>query len=170
MKNRCYPKYQYVLSFVLAAVLLMFALGPIVIKTDDKLYIKIIWSSVMFAFSIFSIIYALILMQYYVIEDGKIIVKSVFGPIVSLELSNCFLQIQNLLTDGRSVKRYKLWLCIYLKGNSSPIFTKGNCNSKKHKRIQIIYSEKNSAILSQYIQGSIKQHLVVKWIFHKVGL
>ncbi len=151
-KNRCYPKYSYILGFVLAGILLIFALGPIFIETDDELYIKIIWSTAMFFFAITMCFCALWYKQYYVIENDKIIVKSVFGMIVSLELSKCFLIIQRLRTDRYS---FNEWLCVYENGNV-PLFTRGYSNKSKYKRIQIIDSEENAAILSQYVQPSIK--------------
>lgn len=160
-KNRCYPKYSYIVAFVVAIVLFAFAIGPIFIKTDDKLYIKISWSSLMFCLSVFLFINALILMQYYVIEDGKIIVKSIFGTIISLEISNCFLMIQNLPTYSSWLGvTYKLWICVYVKNTKISVFKQGCSNKKKYKRIQIIYSEKNSIILSQYLESSIKKYLI----------
>lgn len=52
----------------------------------------------MFIFSLVIFINALILMQYYVIEDGRITVKTFFGTIISLDMSKCSLMIQNLST------------------------------------------------------------------------
>ncbi len=115
----------------------------------------------MLGFSLFSFVSALILMQYYVIENGQIIVKSIFGTIISLEISNCLLMLQNLPTfSGWGGVTYKLWLCIYLKNDNIPLFKDGCNNRKKYKRIQIIYSEKNSAILSQYFESNIKKYLI----------
>ncbi len=160
-KNRCYPKYSYIVSIALAIVLLAFAMGPIFIKTDDKLSIKIFWSFSMLCFSLFSFVNALILMQYYVIENGKIIVKSFYGTIVSLEISNCLLIIQNLPTFSSWLgSTYKPWLCIYLKNDNILLFEKGCNNRKKYNRIQIIYSKKNSAIMSQYFESDVKKYLM----------
>lgn len=160
-KNRCYPTYSYIVSFALAIVLFIFSLGPMFIKTNDELYIKIIWSLSMVTFSVFSFINALILMQYYVFEEGKIIIKSIFGTIISLEISNCFLMIQSLPTFSSWIGvTYMQWLCVYLKNSNIPVFKKGLNNKKKYKRIQIIYSEKNSAILSQFLKSNIKEFLM----------
>lgn len=160
-KNRCYPKYSYIVSFILATILLVFALGPIFIKTDDELYIKLIWSIFMFIFSLVIFINALILMQYYVIEDGRITVKTIFGTIISLNMSKCSLMIQNLPTFSSWIGvTYKKWICIYLRNNTVPLFKKGCCNNRKFKRIQIIYSKKNSAILSQNLESDIKKYLI----------
>ena len=160
VKNRCYPKYSYIVSFALAIVLFIFSLGPMLIKTNDEFFIKLIWSLSMVAFSVFSFISALILMQYYVIEEGRIIVKSIFGTIISLELSNCFLMIQNLPTFSSWIGvTYKQWLCVYFKNSNTPLFKKGLNNKKRCKRIQIIYSEKNSAILNQFLESNIKKYL-----------
>lgn len=159
-KNRCYPKYSYIVSFIIATILLVFALGPIFIKTDDELYIKLIWSIFMFIFSLVIFINGLILMQYYVIEDGKITVKTIFGTIISLNMSECSLMIQNLPTYSGNRVTYKKWLCIYLRNNNVPLFKKGCCNNRKFNRIQIIYSKKNSAILSQNLESDIKKYLI----------
>ena len=112
------------------------------------------WSLFMLSFSLVLFIGALILMQYYVIEDGKLSVKSVFGTLISLEISNCKLIVQNLPTYSSWIGvTYDSWLCIYLKNNKLKLFTKGFNNKKKYKRIQIIYSEKNAAVLSQYLKS-----------------
>lgn len=160
-KNRCYPKYSYIVSFALAIVLFIFSLGPMFIKTNDEFYIKIIWSLSMGAFSASSFISALIFMQYYVFKEGRIIIKSIFGTIISLEISNCYLMIQSLPTfSSWTGVIYKQWLCVYLKNSNTPLFKKGFNNKNKYKRIQIIYSEKNSAILSQFFKSNIKKYLI----------
>ena len=90
-------------------------------------------------------------------EDGKIVVKSIFGIIVSLDISDCFLKVQNLPTfSGWGGTTYMRWLCVYQKNRKTPIFHTGCSNKKKYKRIQIIYSEKNSIILSQCFESNIK--------------
>ncbi len=160
-KNRCYPKYSYIVFFALAIVLLILSLIPVIIKTNEELYIILIYSLSIFALSVFSFISAFIYMQYYEIKDGRITIKSIFGTIISLELSNCFLTIQKLPTFfSRSSAIHKLWLCVYLKNSNTPFFTTGCNNKKKFKRIQIIYTENNSAILSQYLESDIKKYLI----------
>ncbi len=160
-KNRCYPRYSYIVSFALAGISLIFSLVPIFFKTNLELYILLIWSLSIVACSISFFISALISMQYYEIKDGRITIKSIFGTINSLELSNCFLTIQKLPTFfSRSSSTYKLWLCVYLKNSNTPFFTKGCNNKKKFKRIQIIYTENNSSILSQYLESDIKKYLI----------
>ena len=115
----------------------------------------------MFIFSLVIFINALILMQYYVIEDGRITVKTIFGTIISLNMSKCSLMIQNLPTFSSWIGvTYELWLCIYLRNNTVPLFEKGCCNNRKFKRIQIIYSKKNSDILSQNLESDIKKYLI----------
>ena len=160
-KNRCYPKYSYVILFVLAALMFLFALGPIFIYTNEELYIKIIWSAVMFSFFVIAIIGAMHSMQYYEIKNDEIIVKSILGTIVKLRIPDCYLIIQNLPTFSSSTAIvYKQWICIYLKNNQRTLFKKGCNNSKKHKRIQIIYTEKNAELLSQYIKSEVSKHLI----------
>ena len=94
----------------------MFAIGPIFVKTDDELYIKITWSLFMFVLFVLAFVGALIRMQYYVIKDGKIIVKSIFGVIVDLDIADCRLIIQRLPTVRVLCDS---WLCIYLKNSNT---------------------------------------------------
>ena len=136
----------------------IFASAPLFLKTNDKLSIKIIWSTMMIFFGVIMMIGAIHNMQYYYFEDNSIIVRSLFGIIVKLELNKVKAYIETLPTCiCRSVWLDEKWICIYdvsISDNYLYRFKHGYSNKRKYKKIQIIFTEKNINKIEQYIQIS----------------
>ena len=78
MKKRCYPKYSYIIFFILAFVMLLFSIGPLIIKTEDGLGIKILFSSIMIFFSLMMTVGGILYLQYFYIENNILYVNLVF--------------------------------------------------------------------------------------------
>ena len=154
MKKRCYPKYSYISFFVLATVLLLFSIGPLVIKTDEAMGIKILFSSVMAFFSLMMTLAGILYLQYFYIENNIIYVKSGFGIITKLDLNNAKAYIEILPTYFSWVTSIdEKWICIY--DNSLNILSKfksGCSNKKNKKRIQIMFSQENLEIIEKHIK------------------
>jgi hypothetical protein len=105
----------------------------------------------MIIFSILSAFGSILYMQYFEIKDGQISVKSLFGLIIKLNLNDCSASIEILPTYFSWVMSInKKWICIYSTDEYIK-FQSGCSNSKKHRRIQIFYSEKNYEKIKKYI-------------------
>ena len=156
MKNRCYPKCFYVLYIILSAILFLFAAAPLFIKTDDELLMWIIWSTSMTIFGIITLIGAIYYMQYYYFEDDNIIVKSLFGIVVKLDVNKVNVYIEMLPTYLGARNPIDVhWICIYdesISDNFSYKFKSGGSNKRKYKRIQIIYTDNNWDLINQHIK------------------
>ena len=122
----------------------------------------------MLSFSVITLIMALRNMQYFYFADGYLTVKWAFGEIVRLEVSNTVARIEKLTTySSRPRKAYlsketvsvdDTWICIYdksIKNRPECMFRGGCTNSKKAKRIQIVYTEKNKELVERYIEISM---------------
>ena len=166
MKNRCYPKYTYIVNFVLSVFCFSLAVKSLVI--NESLPIKIRWSVGMLGFSVITLIMALRNMQYFYFADGYLTVKWAFGEIVRLEVSNTVARIEKLITyssrprkaylSKETVSVYDTWICIYdksIKNRPECMFHRGCSNSKKAKRIQIVCTEKNKELVERYIEISM---------------
>jgi len=97
-KNRCYPKYTYLVFYIISTILLIFSAGPIFIKTNEGLFIKILWSSSMIVLAIIMILGALIYMQTYEIDGDKITIQHIFGKIEEIKIEDVFAEIVYLDT------------------------------------------------------------------------
>lgn len=163
MKNRCYPKFSYILMMVLAMVEFAFAAGPFFFQTNEGALFKIIWCSSMSLFGVILLLGAIQYMQYYYFEGDDIVVRSLFGIVVKLNIHRVNTYIECLPTYSYSGIHEK-WICIYdesIQGRS-PRFKSGCSNSKKHKRIQIILTEKNLSIIKQHLE--IKKDKVAEYL------
>ncbi len=158
MKSRCYPKYSYVIYFVISGVLFLFACAPVFIQTDDTTAIKLLWSGAMFVMSAIMSLGAMYYMQSYCFDNGFIVVKSIFGILVKMRIEDVCAYIETLPTyfSWVSVSNTK-WICIYDKNELRNIYTRfesGCSNSRTKKRIQIIYTKQNEERLRPYIKIS----------------
>lgn len=148
-KIKVYPKYIKYQSLVLSILLLLFSFGPLVIKTDESLSIKLIWSSSMIFISGLCFFGFLWLNQTLLIEEEQLILKNCFCIIKKLKIENVFMQSVELPTYySWIININKKWLCIYEKDKYIPKFKKGCNNSKKFNRIQVIFSDNNYKLLS----------------------
>ena len=154
MKKRCYPKYSYIIFFALSIIMLLFAMGPLVIKTEESLEIKILFSSVMLLFSLLMLIGGICYLQYFIIENNTIYVKSLFGIIIKLDLNNVKAYVEILPTYFSWITNIDVkWICIY--DNHLNILSKFKCgcsNKKNKKRIQIVFNEENIKLIEKYIR------------------
>ncbi|MGN1295968.1 MAG: hypothetical protein ACI4U5_06115 [Bacilli bacterium] len=143
MKGRCYPRYCYVIYYILSVFLLVFAIAPIFIRTNDSKYIIILWSVSMLIGSLICNIGALLNMQTYEIKDNEIIIRTVFGILTKLDLRQTVYEIVELDTYfswATSVR--KKWICLYENnGNKVDKFKYGCSNKRNDYKVQIIYSE-----------------------------
>ena len=98
MKGRCYPKYSYIIFYVLSIVLLIFALAPIFIGRNDNIYIRIGWSVFMFSSSIICFFGALMQMQTFELKDNVITIRTAFGVLLEMDLKNATIEIVELDT------------------------------------------------------------------------
>ena len=112
----------------------------------------------MIFFGVIMVIDAIHNMQYYYFEDNSIIVRSLFGIIVKLELNKVKAYIETLPTYSSWVVCLdETWICIYdvsISDNYLYRFKHGCSNKRKYKRIQIVFTEKNINKIKQYIQIS----------------
>ena len=163
MKNRCYPKYTYIVNFVLSVFCLSLAVASLFI--NESLPIKIICSVGMLSFSVITLIMALRNMQYFYFADGYLTVKWAFGEIVRLEVSNTVARIEKLITyssrprkaylSKETVSVYDTWICIYdksIRNRPERRFISGCSNSKKAKRIQRTCKKQKSQSLRKILE------------------
>ncbi|MGI6770840.1 MAG: hypothetical protein ACOX5Y_00220 [Acholeplasmataceae bacterium] len=143
-KNRCYPKYTYLVFYIISTILLIFSAGPIFIKTNEGLFIKILWSSSMIVLAIIMILGALIYMQTYEIDGDKITIQHIFGKIEEIKIEDVFAEIVYLDTYfSWTTSIPKKWICLYDKNQYIKKFKFGCSNKKNSHRIQIYYTENN---------------------------
>lgn len=154
MKKRCYPKYSYIIFFILAFLMLLFSMGPSIIKTEEGLEIKILFSSIMIFFSLMMTVGGILHLQYFYIEDNILYVKTLFGTITKLDLNNARAYIELLPTYFSWITSIDVkWICIYDNNlNILSKFKSGCSNKKNKKRIQIVFNEENIKIIERYIQ------------------
>ena len=151
MKNRCYPKYSYWIFVVLAMVEYALSLLPLLFKTDEQ-FAQIVWSVLMLALGVAFSVAAIRSMQYYYFEDNYLIVRSLFGTIVKLDVKEVWVCIETLPTYSSWVGTIqKEWICIY-DNSTTDRFKAGCTNRKKHNRAQIVLTEKNKRIVEQYLK------------------
>ncbi len=154
MKKRCYPKYSYIISFILAFLMLLFSVGPLIIKTEEGLEIKILFSSIMIFFSLMMTVGGILYLQYFYIENNILYVKTLFGIITKLDLNNARAYIELLPTYFSWITSIDVkWICIYDNNlNILSKFKSGCSNKRNKKRIQIVFNEENIKIIERYIQ------------------
>jgi len=159
MKKRCYPKYSYIISFVLAIVSLLFSIGPLVIKTNEGIVIKILFSSIMVFFSLMMTFGGILYLQYFYVENNILYVKSIFGIITQLDLNNAKAYIEVLPTySSWTTSIDEKWICLYDNNlNILSKFKSGFSNKKNKKRIQIIFNEDNIQIIEKYFEYTHKR-------------
>lgn len=161
MKNRCYPKYSYIVFIILAMIMFMFSIAPLFIETTEGIIIKITWSVLMFLLGIVFIIAAIQHMQYYYFDNNHVIVKSLFGTIVKLNIEKVQVYIEILPTYFSWVMSVeRKWICIYdesIIGNFLYRFKSGCSNRRKYKRIQIVFNESNEKNIVQYLKINKRQ-------------
>jgi len=164
MKNRCYTKYSYVIYFVLAAILIFFSFGPMLLKTDDAMTTKVIWSTTMIFFSGLFCVIGIHNMQFFYFKNGHLIVKSAFGIVVKLDANNSVAYIEKLPTySSWIVSIDEKWICVYEKSIANSTrhkFKSGCANKKKYQRVQIVYSAENKQIVEKFIKMETRKSFV----------
>ena len=115
----------------------------------------------MFLFAITFIVGAIQYMQWYYFEDNYIIVRSLFGTIIKLNMEKAQAYIETLPTSfSWATVIDKRWICIYdenIINNFMHRFKSGCSNDKKHKRIQIIFNQNNIENISQRLKINKRQ-------------
>lgn len=163
MKNRCYPKYSYIIFIFLSIVLFVFSIAPAFIGEKEDVLFKVIWSASMFVIGVFCAIGAIHNMQYFYFESDYIIIKSLFGEIVKLNIKTVQAYIERLPTYSSWVTSInEEWICIYDEKISDCClhkFKSGCSNKKKHKRVQIFFTENNKKIIEHYIKINTRKIL-----------
>lgn len=150
MKKRCYPWYSYAIYLILTIIFFVFSIGPMIIETNEELFIKILFSSIMIIFGCTMFGGYLWTKQHYHIRDNKVSISNIFGIIKVLDLDQCDIEIVDLPTYFSWVlNTNKKWICIYSNMGYVPKFQNGLNNSKKYERIQIVYSEETEIALKK---------------------
>lgn len=150
MKKRCYPGYSYGIYLFLTILFFVFSIGPMIIETDEDLFVKILFSSIMIIFGCMMFGAYLWTKQYYHIRDNKVSISNVSGIIKVLDLDQCNIEVVDLPTYfSWALNINKKWICIYSNIVYVPKFRNGISNSKKYERIQIIYSEETEIFLKK---------------------
>ena len=159
MKNRCYPKYSCAVFILLAAISFVLSVGPLFIWTNDALFVKILWSASMTLLGIVFTTGAIQYMQYYCFEGNNIVVKSLFGTIVKLNIEKAQIHIETLPTYFSWIASIdEKWICIYDESISVNVlnrFKSGCSNGRKHKRIQIIFTEANMRLIEHHLSTNV---------------
>lgn len=121
---------------------------PLLFKTDDKLWVVIVWIFLMAFFSTTMLIAGINFMQFFIIENEAIIIRNIFGIIEEIKISNADIIVQNLDTYFSLVVSIpKKWICIYDKSSNCEKFKSGCSNKRGKHRIQIIYSDEYMELL-----------------------
>lgn len=134
--------------------MLLFSVGPLIIKTEEGLKIKILFSSIMIFFSLMMTVGGILYLQYFYIENNILYVKTLFGTITKLDLNNARAYIELLPTYFSWITSIDVkWICIYDNNlNILSKFKSGCSNKRNKKRIQIVFNEENIKIIERYIQ------------------
>ena len=105
-------------------------------------------------FSLIMLLGGMLYLQYFYIENNILYVKSIFGIITKLELSNAKAYIEVLPTYYSWVSSIDVkWICLYDNNlNILSKFKSGCSNKKNKKRIQIVFNQDNIEIIEKYIQ------------------
>lgn len=142
MKKQCYPKYSYMIFFILAFLTMLLSILPLLIKTNDDVIYKLIWSVSMLILSILLFIGGLYYRQFYEIIDENIILSNSFGIMTKIDLNKAIYEIKELDTYfSWAISIPKKWICIYEKEKKYMKFKSGCSNKKNDFKMQIIYSE-----------------------------
>lgn len=115
--------------------MLLFSVGPLIIKTEEGLEIKILFSSIMIFFSLMMTVGGILYLQYFYIENNILYVKTLFGTITKLDLNNARAYIELLPTYFSWITSIDVkWICIY--DNNLNILSKfkSGCSNKKNKK------------------------------------
>ncbi|MCM1042794.1 MAG: hypothetical protein NC350_01120 [Corallococcus sp.] len=138
MKLWCYKKsiialytLLTVLAFVLTVCLFIF----------DDVSNNILWAILIVFATVIASIQCVYMYCYVLITEDEIILKGLFGTIVSLKIADCVVYRTELATMG-TYGGINYRLCIYDKNNIVP-FSCGYQNSKKYNRIQLIDTTEN---------------------------
>ena len=74
-----------------------------------------------------------------------------FGVITTLEINDCYYEINSLPSWYGRAYGFENWICIYSK-NEINKFKYGYTNGKKYNRIQLICNKKNLEYVNNYIK------------------
>ena len=74
-----------------------------------------------------------------------------FGVITTLEINDCYYEINRLPSCYGRAYGFENWICIYSK-NEINKFKYGYTNGKKYNRIQLICNKKNLEYVNNYIK------------------
>ena len=158
MKKICYPKYSYIIYFILSIVLMLFSTFPLFVNTGEKMIYKLVWIITMIIMSFLLLIAGLLNYQTYTIISKKIIVRNAFRVIIELDLDKIVYEVVELNTYfSWIISIPKKWICIYKKSEKLVRFTSGCSNKKGKQRLQIIYSDISIKELTKNNVEQLKQ-------------
>lgn len=143
-KNRCYPLYSYLiyLVFFISLIPFSFLIFLLPSKTGNVNYVILLSVILGFGFVVTFLGFLLNNQSFY-IEGNYLIVKNCLYEVIRVNLSQCDLQVTSLPTYSSWTSNiFEKWICVYDSTTYVPKFIKGCSNSRKHCRIQIVYSEK----------------------------
>ena len=112
----------------------------------------VIYYAISMIFIVLGLIYALRFMEYAELYENRVVIKSLFGKIVSLEWNDIkSIKIEDLITYDSRGHIYLSWIVIK---SSKCVLGKGRLNKKKNSFCQIVASSKNIAVLKRYANNN----------------
>ena len=151
-KANCYSKFISLIYLFLLVISIVVGLLPFALfKNEDNITFKLLWILIILFSVLFSIFGLLFYTQYIFIKNNKIILKNLFGVITTLEINDCYYEINRLPSCYGRAYGFENWICIYSK-NEINKFKYGYTNGKKYNRIQLICNKKNLEYVNNYIK------------------
>jgi len=151
-KANCYSKFISLIYLFLLVISIVVGLLPFALfKNEDNITFKLLWILIILFSVLFSIFGLLFYTQYICIKNNKIILKNLFGVIKTLEINDCYYEINRLPSCYGRAYGFENWICIYSK-NEINKFKYGYTNGKKYNRIQLICNKKNLEYVNNYIK------------------
>jgi len=126
----------------------MLLLPTILLWEKSERFVQIIYYTISIGFIILGLFLTLRFTEYAIINDNEIIIKSVFGKIVSFKNHEIkSINMKNLITyDSRG---YISLQWIVIKTDTCSL-KRGGLNKKSNNFCQFIASQKNMSVLRQY--------------------
>lgn len=150
-KINCYSKIASLIFLIIFFLSTIIGILPFILfREDDNIIFKIIWIGIIIFCLVVSIFGFFHYKQYISIENGKIVLRSYLYKIKELDINDCYYVVSRLLSSYGSVYLSEYWICIY-SNKETKFFKYGFTNSKKHERIQLIYTEENLNYIKKYI-------------------
>ncbi|MBE6534413.1 MAG: hypothetical protein E7678_05555 [Ruminococcaceae bacterium] len=143
------PLYSIIICFVISICgVVMLLLPTILLWEKSERFVQIIYYTISIGFIILGLFLTLRFTEYAIINDNEIIIKSVFGKIVSFKNHEIkSINMKNLITyDSRG---YISLQWIVIKTDTCSL-KRGGLNKKSNNFCQFIASQKNMSVLRQY--------------------